>query len=206
MGGANVQGFAGRNIEVNQSRIIAGGGGELILWSAGGNIDAGRGSKAAISVPPPIVKIDENGNVTVDLSSAIQGSGIRAVSFDAKTSAGGVSLYAPKGTVDAGDAGIVGGNVSVGARVILNAENIRTAATQDVSPSSSIAPVNLAPAAGSSSTADAANKAISASTADPTKRVRIIVIDFEGFGVDCKEKPQDESCKRPPTNVSSLTQ
>jgi filamentous hemagglutinin len=206
LGGANVQAFVGNDISVNQSRIVAGGGGDLLLWSAGGGIDAGRGSKAAISVPPPVIKINELGNVTVDLSNAIQGSGIRALSFDEKTPAGGVSLYAPKGTINAGDAGIVGGNVTVGARIILNAENIRTSANQDVSPSTALAPAGLSSSASSSSTTDAATKAVAAGTADTSKRVRIIVIDFEGFGVDCKEAPQDPTCRKTLSSVSAPNQ
>jgi filamentous hemagglutinin len=198
LGGANVEGFAGKDITVNQSRVVAGGGGDLILWSSGGSIDAGRGSKAAISVPPPTISIDSNGNVVVDLSDAIQGSGIRALSFNDKVPAGEVSLYAPKGTVDAGDAGIQGGNVSIGGAVILNSENIRISSDPNSGAKlgTSIAPVSIAPAPSSSAAAAAATSAVAASTSEQTrKRVRIIVVDFEGFGVDCKQAPNDPSCK-----------
>jgi filamentous hemagglutinin len=200
LGGASVEGFAGNDIQVNQSRIVTGGGGELLLWSSGGSIDAGRGSKAAISVPPPRISIDSQGNVTVDLSSAIQGSGIRAVSFDDKVPAGGVSLYAPKGTVDAGDAGIQGGNVSIGGAVILNSENIRLGSDPNSGAKlgNSIAPVSLAPAPSSSAAASAAASAVASTTSDqPKKRLRIIVVDFEGFGADCSQTPDDPSCKKP---------
>jgi filamentous hemagglutinin len=197
LNGANVQGFAGNNVEVNNSRIVAGGGGDLLLWSSGGNIDAGRGSKAAVSVPPPVIKYKTDGTVTIDLSDAIQGSGIRAFSFSDKTPAGEVSLYAPKGTVDAGDAGIQGGNVSIGGLVILNAENIRLASDPNSGANIGVstAPVSLAPAPTTSGTSDAANKAVEAATSDKSKRVRIIVVDFEGFGVDCKATPLDPLCK-----------
>jgi filamentous hemagglutinin len=198
LGGANVEGFAGNNVEVNNSRIVAGGGGDLLLWSSGGNIDAGRGSKAAISVPPPVIKVDPKGNVTIDFSSAIQGSGIRAFSFNEKAPAGEVSLYAPKGTVDAGDAGIQGGNVSIGGLVILNADNIRLASDPNSGANigGSVAPVNLAPAPSTSGTSDAAAKAVEAATSDKSRRVRIIVVDFEGFGVDCKATPLEPACKQ----------
>jgi filamentous hemagglutinin len=202
LSGANVEGFAGNNVEVNNSRIVAGGGGDLLLWSSGGNIDAGRGSKAAVSVPPPVIKINPQGVVTVDFSSAIEGSGIRAFSSDVNAPAGEVSLYAPKGTINAGDAGIQGGNVSVGGAVILNAENIRLAADPNsgANISGSVAPISLAPAP-TSNTADAANKAVEAAASDRAKRVRVIVVDFEGFGVDCKLTPQEPSCKQ---SVSGL--
>jgi filamentous hemagglutinin len=201
LNGANVQGFAGNNVEVNNSRIVAGGGGDLLLWSSGGNIDAGRGSKAAVSVPPPVIKVKPDGTVTIDLSDAIQGSGIRAFSFNDKTPAGEVSLYAPKGTVDAGDAGIQGGNVSIGGLIILNADNIRLASDPNSGANIGVstAPVSLAPAP-TTGTSDAANKAVEAATSDKSKRVRIIVVDFDGFGVDCKATPLDPSCKPAASN------
>jgi filamentous hemagglutinin len=201
LGGAGVNVYAGHNIDVNQSRIVTGGGGNLLLWSSGGSIDAGRGSKAAISAPPPQIRLDSNGNVTIDLSNAIQGSGIRAVSFSEAVPAGEVSLYAPKGSIDAGDAGIQGGSINVGAAVILNAENIRLSAdptggtfTFDSSGTAG----TIAPASSGSTGAASAIPGQSQATAPErsVKRVKVILVDFEGFGgVDCKEKPDDPSCK-----------
>ncbi len=50
----NVRGFARDNILVNQSRILTVGGGNVLLWSSEGDIDAGKGKKTATAVPPPI--------------------------------------------------------------------------------------------------------------------------------------------------------
>ena len=198
LGGAPVSVFAGNNIDINQSRIVTGGGGNLLLWSSYGSIDAGRGSKNATSAPEPIVLINDRGDVTVDFSNSIQGSGIRAISFNEKRPAGEVSLFAPRGTVNAGDAGVQGGSINVGASVVLNAENIRFSADptgSTVSFGATTATPALASAGGTSSAAAAAGQAQSAAGDKTPRKTKIIIVEFEGFGVDCKEQPEDPSCK-----------
>ena len=198
LGGAPVSVFAGNNMDVNQSRIVTGGGGDLLLWSSYGSIDAGRGSKNATSAPEPIVLINSQGEVTVDFSNSIQGSGIRAISFNERRPAGEVSLFAPRGTVNAGDAGVQGGSINVGASVILNAENIRFSADptgSTVSFGATAATPALASAGGTSSATAAASQAQSATGEKTTRKTKIVIVEFEGFGVDCKEQPDDPQCK-----------
>lgn len=87
------------------------------------NIDAGRGAKTSSSTPPPVLRI-KNGQVYYDYSGAVSGSGIAAL-----TATGGdpgtVDLFAPYGEINAGEAGIrSAGNINLGARVVIGAENI----------------------------------------------------------------------------------
>lgn len=118
----DIKGAARSDLLVNQSRILTVGGGNVLLWSSEGDIDAGKGKKTATVVPPPLNVVDKDGNVTRVLQGAANGSGIGALSSNGVT-AGDVDLYAPKGTINAGDAGIRAGNFFGGALTFLNADN-----------------------------------------------------------------------------------
>jgi len=125
----NIRGFASDNILVNQSRIITVGGSDVLVWSSEGDIDAGKGKKTATTVPPPVIKVDAQGNVTQELQGAASGSGIGALSSGGGVVAGDIDLIAPKGTVNAGDAGIRAGNLNIAASVVLGADNISVVGT-----------------------------------------------------------------------------
>lgn len=113
------------DIQVNQSRVFAADGGGILMWSTEGNIDAGRGAKTAISAPPPTVTVDPTtGAVTVNFPQALTGSGIQALATTKGTSPGDVDLFAPHGVVNANDAGIVAGNLTIAATAVLGANNI----------------------------------------------------------------------------------
>ncbi|MES1195338.1 MAG: filamentous hemagglutinin family protein [Steroidobacter sp.] len=117
--------FANGDVSVNSSRIFTLGGGDIAIWSTLGNIDAGRGAKSSLSIPPPAITIDSQGNVTLVLTGAVAGSGIRTIQTNPDTRPGDVILIAPVGTVDAGDAGIgASGNIIVAAAKVQGAENI----------------------------------------------------------------------------------
>ncbi|HEY9198239.1 MAG TPA: filamentous hemagglutinin family protein, partial [Gammaproteobacteria bacterium] len=120
----DVSTFADDDIQVEESRIFAGDGGDIIAWSSNGDVDAGRGSKAALSVPPPVITFNPDGSVKVNFPPSLTGSGIRAFASGEGVLPGDVDLYAPNGVINAGDAGIGGGNVTFGATAILGADNI----------------------------------------------------------------------------------
>jgi hypothetical protein len=119
----DIKGFARDDILVNQSRILTVAGGDVLLWSSEGDIDAGKGKKTATAVPPPVIKVDADGNVTQELQGAATGSGIGALSTGGIV-AGDVDLIAPKGTINAGDAGIRAGFAYVAGKFVVNADNI----------------------------------------------------------------------------------
>ena len=50
--------FAQGDVNVNGSRIFTLGGGNILIWSDTGSIDAGNGSKSSLSVPPPVVTVN----------------------------------------------------------------------------------------------------------------------------------------------------
>lgn len=110
---------------VNESRVFTADGGNILLWSSEGDIDAGRGSKTAISSPPPTLTIDAQGKSTIVFPPTLEGSGIRAFVTTPGKKPGDVDLYAPSGVVNAGDAGIgSAGNVTVAAVQVIGADNI----------------------------------------------------------------------------------
>jgi hypothetical protein len=120
----SVSAIAYDDFQVNESRVFAADGGNVLVWSTEGDIDAGRGAKTAISAPPPTVIIDENGKITVRFPAALTGSGIQTLATSAGRKPGNVDLFAPRGVVNAGDAGIVAGNLTIAATAVLGADNI----------------------------------------------------------------------------------
>lgn len=124
-GPGDVNAVAYGDFQVNESRVFAADGGDIMVWSTDGDIDAGRGAKTAISAPPPTVTFDENGAVNVDFPLALAGSGIQTLATSDGVEPGDVDLFAPRGVVNAGDAGIVAGNLTIAATAVLGADNIQ---------------------------------------------------------------------------------
>ncbi|MDZ4360913.1 MAG: filamentous hemagglutinin family protein, partial [Variovorax sp.] len=118
--------FTDRDITVNRSRILSFVsqaeplGSDQVLWSTQGDIDAGRGAKTVRIPQAPEVTADADGNITVQEKRDMSGAGIGTVGE------GDVDLVAPKGTIDAGDAGIrVASNLNIAALQVRNADNIQ---------------------------------------------------------------------------------
>ncbi|RJP70076.1 MAG: filamentous hemagglutinin N-terminal domain-containing protein [Comamonadaceae bacterium] len=188
----DIRGFSRDDILVNQSRMLTVGGGNILLWSSEGDIDAGKGKKTASSVPAPIIRVDSQGNVTQELQGAASGSGIGALSSGGVV-AGDVDLIAPKGTVNAGDAGIRAGNLNIAALVVLGADNISVSGTSSGTP---VADTGAVTAASSGATAggDDAGKVVEAlnqAAAESAKAAQelasalkpsVVRVDVLGFG------------------------
>jgi len=126
----NVNAFQYSDFQVNQSRVFAADGGNILDWSTEGNIDAGRGAKTSISAPPPTVTIDpQTGAPIVKFPPALTGSGIQTLATSAGVKPGDVDLFAPHGVVNANDAGIVAGNLTIAATAVLGTSNITVSGT-----------------------------------------------------------------------------
>ena len=123
-GSGDVSSVSYGDFEVNQSRVFAADGGNILVWSTDGNIDAGRGAKTAISAPAPTITFDSSGHIQTVFPPALTGSGIQALSTTPGLSPGDVDLFAPQGVVNANDAGIVAGNLVIGATAVLGRNNI----------------------------------------------------------------------------------
>ena len=143
--GGYINVYADKGFEVNQSKVKTLFGGDLIAWVNNGDIDAGRGSKTAVSIPERIVNVDNNGNVVVEVKGVASGSGLATETYDPDgpngdqkaPKSGTVYLAAPRGALDAGEAGVSsGGDLFVGAQVINNATNISAAGSSAGVPAS----------------------------------------------------------------------
>ncbi|HEV2703197.1 MAG TPA: filamentous hemagglutinin family protein, partial [Steroidobacteraceae bacterium] len=128
--GGDVDIYSLSDVNVNSSRIFALGGGNIVIWSQLGSIDAGNGAKSSLSIPPPVVQYDSHGNPYVAFSAAVAGSGIRTIQTGTGQAAGSVNLIAPVGTVNAGDAGIgAAGDINISAASVVGAANINFGGT-----------------------------------------------------------------------------
>ena len=176
--GGDVNVFSKGNIDVAQSRQFTIEGGDIVDWSSEGDIDAGKGSKTAVSAPPPLIRTDAQGNTFTDLSGTATGSGIATLDtkttttdLTAPTTGSGVdtvdtkkakrtsNIYfgAPKGTVNAGDAGIrAAGNLSVAAQRVQGADNISVGGNSSGVPA--VTSVNISFNAPASADSNAASK------------------------------------------------
>jgi len=115
------------NFLINQSRVFALDGGNLLILSTWGDIDAGRGAKSAIAAPPPVISFDENGNLKIEFPPVVSGSGIRTAASSEGVKPGGVSLYAPHGAVDANEGGIFAGGDLDLVGPLMNGANVQVA-------------------------------------------------------------------------------
>jgi hypothetical protein len=134
-GGVNV--FAKGDVNVNEARLMTFLGGDITVWSDAGDINAGKGSKTVVSMGKPTYSCDSSGTCTVTIRIPTVGSGIRALSYDKNIPVGDLHLYAPGGTIDAGEAGMSGGRVVLGAQTVLNVGNISFSAGSVGVPSAS---------------------------------------------------------------------
>lgn len=167
--------YAGGDINVNESRVMTFMGGDITIWSDLGNINAGRGSKTAVSPPEP-------GEVPA------AGSGLRALTYDPdgaeglleEPAPGDISLFAPKGVIDAGEAGIAGGKVTLGATEVLNATNISFSAGSVGVPTSGGSSVSVGALSGAGNVTDSSRmieQTTTSSAKDKTVRTGTQVVD-----------------------------
>jgi hypothetical protein len=120
-GGGGINIYTNKDVNVNESRVMTFYGGDITVWSDAGNINAGRGSRTAVSASPPKV-LDDGTKV---FSPPAIGSGIRAVTYgDNAPEPGDIHLFAPTGVIDAGEAEISGGRIVLAAQQVLNVQNI----------------------------------------------------------------------------------
>lgn len=192
--------YSKSDVNVNSSRIFTLGGGNILVWSNEGDIDAGNGAKTSLSLPPPTFTVDEAGNQVLVFNAAVAGSGIRTITTGPDQPLGDVNLIAPVGAVDAGDAGIgAAGNINIAAATVIGASNINfggnaTGVPPAVSSIAASVPVGAA-ATTASSTSAAALENLNKDQAAPLAASALSWLDVFVTGLgeeDCK--PSDEEC------------
>lgn len=214
--GGTIRSVVRDNFSINSGKVLTAQGGDIVILSSAGNIDAGRGAKTSLSTPPPkrtpIFFTPEGGGEPVvvgyayTLPAAASGSGIQTLTSDPDglgqleaPKAGTPYLITPAGVVDAGEAGIRSkGNVFIDALFVKNGDNISFSGTGTgvpVAQTGSLAST-LAVSGGTANTdksaEDAARNATEAArtaTASGVVKPKILTVEVMGFG--------DKSCKEP---------
>ena len=179
--GGDIAAAARGNIAVNQSRVFTLARGDLLLWSSEGNIDAGKGARTVAGAPPPVYRIDSSGNVVVDTSGSFSGSGIAVLDADSI-----LDLYAPRGEISAGEAGIKPqGVVYLGADSFVGQiEGSGNSVGAPPPPPPAGATAALTTAGQSATVAGNAGPAARSDSDDnaPRRRRRNLLLEFLGFG------------------------
>jgi hypothetical protein len=178
--GGSVETFTDGSFLLNQSRLFTEDGGNIAMWSSNGNLDAGEGPKTSSDFPPIVVQVDEDLLAQVNSAGGVTGAGIAAFQPAPGIAAPDVFLIAPRGTVDAGAAGVrVAGNLFVAAFSVGNASNFSVGGATVGVPGS--AAVNVAAQTGASSAA-AAQAAQAASGASNANGMEESIITVEVIG------------------------
>jgi hypothetical protein len=159
-------------------------GGSMTIWSSNGDIDAGKGATSSADIPPPMYVCDVNHFCTLDAKGEVTGAGIATLQTISGAATGDVNLLAPRGTVDAGAAGIrVSGNLNVAALKVANIANIQ------VQGKSTGVPVVASVDTGALTAASAANSAVAQMAGNLTHNAASaggrqwrISVQVEGFG------------------------
>lgn len=172
------------NVDIGKGRIFTLRGGDITIWSSDGDIAAGTSAKTVVTAPPTRVIIDvQSAEVATDLAGLATGGGIGVLASVEGVEPGSVNLIAPRGTVDAGDAGIrATGNITIAAAQVLNADNISAGGTTV----GGAAPPAAAPNIAGLSSASSSTAATSTAAQDVTRQA----------------ESQQAANEQPPSNVT----
>jgi filamentous hemagglutinin family protein len=180
--------YLDQDMLVNQSRVFALDGGDILIWSQHGDVDAGRGAKSALFSPPAKTTFDSKGNVITEFPPATSGSGIQTVASSEGVEPGGVTLAAPHGAVIANDAGInSAGRLTLAATEVLGADNIsaggESVGVPSIDPPSVSAEVgNAGNAAANAGEGDQDLAAAASSTPLSDSALAFLEVEVLGFG------------------------
>jgi len=197
--GGDLRIMADGNIDLSTSRAFTLQGGDIIMWTTDGSITAGSGSKTSVFQKPLAWNLDNEGVITVDAFGLQTGAGIGVLDAlpegDHRRSR--LDLIAPRGEVNAGDAGIrVSGDINIAAQVVLGAENIQ------VSGAAAGVPKVEAPNIGALTSASAIAQAAAQEGAAPAAQPRSAIADLpsiitvEVVGYEQAEPGTDEQRKK----------
>lgn len=176
--------FADQSVLLAQSRIFTQQGGNMLIWSSNSDINAGKGAKTTSELPPVNYLCTVDKYCYVDSKAQVSGAGIAALQTVSGGKPGDVYLVAPRGTVDAGDAGIrVAGTIYVAAQRVASADNFQVQGASVGVPTvaqvdtSALGAANSAVAAAVQQAMNMAKQQPAASKADTMITVDIVNID-----------------------------
>lgn len=182
LGGGAINTFTDANVLVNSSRVLTTQGGDILMWSSNGNLDAGRGSKTTLSAPALQVLYDQDDYQSIDLGGFVTGAGIGTLKASSVAVASNLYLLAPRGTIDFGTAGVQSsGDAVFVAPVVANFGNSSVQGSTTGVPTISVP--NIGALTAGSNTAGAAAKTAETPTAGGnSKPASIFIVEVIGYG------------------------
>jgi len=191
--GGSIYTFTDTDFLLNQSRLFTEAGGDIAMWSSNGDLNAGQGPKTSANFPPVVVQVDEDLFSQVNSVGGVTGAGIAAFEPAAGVAPPDVFLIAPRGTVDAGDAGVrVAGDLFIAALAVANAENFSVGGTSFGIPGA--AAVDVAAETSASAASAAATQAAQNFAGTKSNESAMSVITVELLGYD--DTSDDEKRKK----------
>jgi filamentous hemagglutinin family protein len=185
-GTGNIDIYSYGSVLLGQSRVLTTFGGDIVIWSATGDINAGRGSKGTVIFTPPGINYDPYANITLAPTVPSSGAGIGTLAPIPGVPPGDLNLIAPLGTIDAGEAGIrSSGNANLAALTIINSANIavqgKTSGVPVVAAPNVVAQTAANTAAGSATST--ANEVAKQQTSAQQQQIpSIIEVEVLGYG------------------------
>jgi hypothetical protein len=180
-------------------------GGDVLMWSSNGDLNAGRGAKTTSSLPPLAVLFDPDDYQTIDARGLVTGAGIGVLKSTSFASTSTAYLLAPRGIIDFGDAGVrSSGDLVVVAPVVANADNARVGGTSVGIPTVPSADVGSLTAGSNTAAAAARTEGPTGSTGDRGGGASVFIVEVTGYGGgDSQGQPSEEEDKKRKENAGA---
>lgn len=183
LAGGSINTFTDQSVRVNSSRVFTEQGGDILMWSSNGDLDAGRGATTTLSLPPIQVHFDQDDYASTDLGGLVTGAGIAVLQTSSAATASNLYLLAPRGTVDAGTAGIrASGNLIIAAVQVVNSFNVKVGGTTTGIQVVSVPNVGALSAASGAASAAAKSAETPTGSGGGTDRASVFIVEVVGYG------------------------
>lgn len=195
--GGTIQSFTKTDFQVGAQKVHIVGSGNMMLYSAEGNIDSGRGSNTAVTVPPQQAVNDGYGVYRWRPANTTTGSGLAIFENPAGTREGTIGLFAPKGEVRALDAFIDAPNIDLGANRVVGGDNLKGGVSGSSAPPAVTVNLAVNSGLGTESAATSAQASMAQQSSTPKERSSFLTVDVLGLGGEGDPPPPSSGRKAP---------